>query len=724
MKKLAFLAALFVGIVGVGAAWFSFRSTVNFASALEAEWRGLRGNTIARSILGNSTSLPQNADAAVYLPTSLLNNVLRAQSGTSYVPDEEWARKLGVSIVLRSAVASTEEGIVKTKIAIDASSSSLGITVSGDLDGFLAFRENFQKNDQSYARFGFNILSLAPAMKWGFLNWTARGFLAELLAEKVMDKFADRLKFDFPTSQLFSVPLGHSDSFVVDQKSKDKSNTDFVASIDVEFFPGAAPLRFDGALAFTPPVITQSGIWLLGTTTKISEPESHFAEPTPQTADAYRLAIANLKRALSNWKDELGGTAHVVVYFEPERPFARAIDAIASQTGGLVASAKLHDATGAVWKTEFDVGLLGKGHVRILARETISAKGSVKAELTAPVLDASSPSLLIDWPATAEAEAYAEISVDPVIGGGLPKIPVTANGTTNLSVNGRFGFEVAKSPIGNVFLFSPDVQCKLLRLELRTGSFDPVLKIEGANLGRIQSEVVGFEFDVIVNRRGFKKSVLWDGIPRQISPSISEKIPELLLPYDTLSIAMQPMEVRRTSFEAGPNGIAVMADAVLYRDHSVETSRRSDLETWLDTQNSDRAKSRVCPEPGSWKADIGGLEIGPNSDLLKILSKGAETGKIVLNDLVVNRIKDAVDANPTAFIPTIAEIRVLAHLAEKNLGPNNDLRKGIEKVDSAISSAGEAAASAARAAAEAAANAARSVGREVRCRIRRPFRGC
>src|ERR1700744_2832377 len=135
-----------IGVVAIvaGASVFAVMPWTKHVSVSRyevAEWNNLRGTLITQTILQAPAYAPYvhgavndaiyialpgppyGSDAAVFLPQPLVRQWIKMYEGTTFVPPEAWAKKLGVKLTLKSMDITTDWTGLKVQVGVQADSS-------------------------------------------------------------------------------------------------------------------------------------------------------------------------------------------------------------------------------------------------------------------------------------------------------------------------------------------------------------------------------------------------------------------------------------------------------------------------------------------------------------------------------------------------------------------------------------------------------------------------
>jgi hypothetical protein len=666
-----------------------------------AEWQNLRGSLITKNILKSPFEParhhglveaiditvpppPFGSDVATFFPQSLIRQWIKSYEGTTYTPAVNLAKKLGMTITLASIDLTTDWTGLKIQLDIQAHSSVTNATGVVKATGLLTYDgEGKDSNGKPTFQFRPTLSDISADLNWRFLDIEARNLITQVINARLIEEFAKKLVFPLPATHPFPLDLRQTQPEKVDEKPKHDDHTDFSGLIDVKIFNEAGPISLTEVGYLLPPIFTDHGIWLIASARNPGSEDSYFEERTPATDDAYPAAIEDLKSKVS-WIDETSINDVGIIYLGSDSLIKKLISDIYGGGDHILVSATLHDTVGSIWKEAISGGLF-RPHIEVLTREIVSATATAKLSTPKITADPAKPSYSLELPTTVNATAYIEISLDSGVGT-LPKIPVTVDAGANYTFTGTLGFEVVSLPAGNALLLTPDLTCNLLHPKFVSRPFKPKEFLRATaetSFAVFLADQVEFDTDIVMNEQALKSTAMpdLDSVPKRI-PTTGPKLDGLNYSHAFADLTLSPISVSRTN-----RGIEVITNTSMTPvldtspNHSADETRQQDGVNALQTA---RTASRSCPPTGDWHAQVGAINLGPKSAVIKAAATAIQTGAMAADDLVIDPVKELLKGNPADMVSAAPELKFFRDVIDDKLPPHTAVRETVDTVDDAV----------------------------------------
>lgn len=621
--KIAGVVVLLLVVVFVVARISSWSDAIQIDDTKKLQWRDLKA---AEAVL-KTAQVPTGWLAGVFVSNAAIEKVLNQQAGTVIeVIGQQGFEDLTVEVSKFDLVA--QDGPALVTFDLIASSPKNNVKLALRAKGLLGYsRTAFVGEKQIPTGFlNLSITELKPKLTlWNAFSVSVPDFLKSASATVLMRSIGKGIEVPVPLKESLKFSLGDppaDDRPPMATKVKTLPIKDTGGSVTLAIRYKNTDLTYP--LAFSLPLFTKGGIWLLAHDKAVPLPAVSDETPTDAQLSALSAEVGKLRAAIYTPSGE-------VAAFLAGRTLTSLVNLFSSLSEdqrSVVAQSTAIDKE--LFNKEWRDDILGKGGFKITGQNANFA--TAKAVIGAPTATwVPSTGVAITAGVAADGVVGLHWHFDPMLGGGVgANLNVHLSGST--PINAKLGVAMEKLDGKPVALLVPVVDCANVPLQ---GEENGELKVK-VRMGQLL-------FD-----KPMAPQAIVDSVPRRVDLPIvkREDLEKTLkknevgtIPHwvnNALDITLDPVAAKASNDGFWIESRVAVAPAA--KDPAGAKAQKVALDKSV-REYTDKLPAPKCPEASSLEVEILGVKIGKNGELVKLFMAGGalvgqatEAAKKALND--------------------------------------------------------------------------------------------
>lgn len=591
--------------IGIGAFVYWYQREIVIADVRAAKWQQLSASveTIKRG------EFPQSWLAGAYISNQVFSSLLDAEQGTRVevagVKDYE---DLVLTIDSARLIAHTEGPEIALEISAASPKNKLAVRLR--TSGILLYRGVSASStaDAVKADFGLVLTELKPQLSWSGLSFGVPVALRELVVTGVMKTFSESLVVTVPVSSKLELSFGGLREEVVPIKETG-------GSIKLQW--GGELTKLSRPIAYSVPLYTEAGVWLLATDAAALPPKASGPEhPTENDLDALRNTLAKLLPEAAKPKGDLAVWLNSRFVLD----IIKDVAALPAERRTIVV--RSIEASGDLFEKRWRDDVLGKGGVKLYpVNNNFLAITATIAPPTATWVPQQGINLAL--PATVEAAANVHWHIDPLVGRGFGH-DLGLSGKAAQTLSARVGLQIVKLPKAELAVFAPALECVNVPIQI-AASGDIKVSAKTGFLVFDKPTTPSIFMDPLPRRVSLAaKDPPKEGTPEskpakpgEIQVKVSWKLPEI-------DVTLTPVTVQITELGYYVEAKAAVAPASKATEAEIKAQRDAiadELKTYWES-----TVQQTCPKQDDLRVTVAGIEIGPNGlgvQAIKAFEQGA-----------------------------------------------------------------------------------------------------
>lgn len=645
------------------------------------KWNGLN---LTEEVL-RQPGFPENNTMAIFLNDQTINNSIKGFDQTEIISNK--LKSWGIKVI--NAKTSSENGItfvtLQTVITNSKRRRKLGIDLIGQLNFSGVTR--VKKDSTIVLHCQIVPLSIVPNIKYNnvFLRLNATKRLIADLATIYLES-QEQLDFEIPLTEELNISL--RDFF--DNDKVERIPTDDEKGF-IELKHEIADIKIKKFLNLNPPAFVKNGVWLSFSLSNTPMKDSIMPIKSPPfLGNNLSVLNAQISDRINQLIDSENLTKNANFIWLNKNIFEETlaeINALEKTYRTIKITSTKTD--GYITKQTKKNDILGEAEasVRLTDHKSISSTINIE-QINLNWLPNNG--FNFSYKGNIKAHANVHVHVDPFIGGGIGA-DFGITGTSDQTINGMVQITQGNLHGKQSVYLSPNIDCINISVK---GLTDDAFKFDyGWTKIPSLGATIPFQFgDLKLPKVPILTSIPLYVVQNRIDTIIVKKG---IVIKDTI-ILMKPF--RYLVLTNTPDSVSINNKGMALNFHSeIEFSNDSNLivsineeqKRFKEAVKAEKGKKPDCPEKNKLLIHLGDLEIGPNNELVKWISKfygdvvngpGENNDLVKILDNIGNIFNDATKIDEG----TLLALKELSELSGKVFGKENDITQNIQRLTNEV----------------------------------------